>query len=44
MGVCLYEFMCGDLPIGADEEDPFNVYNLLINQKTISYPGYFHDK
>jgi len=26
LGICLYEFMCGDLPFGNDSDDPYDVY------------------
>lgn len=40
LGICMYEFMCGFVPFGEEEEDPFNVYKLIINSK-VEFPPYF---
>lgn len=40
LGVCMYEFMCGFVPFGEEEDDPFNVYRLIINSST-EFPPYF---
>lgn len=26
LGICCYEFICGSLPYGEDEEDPYKLY------------------
>ena len=26
IGICFYEFICGFLPYGEDQEDPFLIY------------------
>ena len=26
IGVCFYEFLCGEIPFGQDTEDPFEIY------------------
>ena len=43
IGICLYEFMCGQVPFGEDCEDPFEVYQLLSSQP-LQYPVYFLTK
>lgn len=43
LGVCLYEFICGGLPFGEEEEDPFEIYQEIV-KKPISYPAYMADK
>lgn len=40
LGVCMFEFMCGFVPFGEDEDDPFNVYKLILNSK-LQFPPYF---
>ena len=32
LGVCLYEFCCGILPFGENEEDPTNIYMSVLNE------------
>lgn len=43
IGVCLYEFMCGYVPFGDDVEDPYQIYQEIINT-SLSYPNYMNDK
>ncbi len=31
----MYEFKCGFVPFGEDEEDPYNVYKLILNHNII---------
>ena len=40
LGVCMFELMCGFVPFGEDEDDPFNVYKMIINSK-LQFPPYF---
>ena len=40
LGVCMFEFMCGFVPFGEDEDDPFNVYKIVINGQ-LKFPPYF---
>ena len=40
LGVIMFEFMCGFLPFGEDEDDPFNVYKEVINGR-LQFPPYF---
>lgn len=30
VGICLYEFMCGTVPFGEDQEDPYDIYEEII--------------
>ena len=32
LGICMYEFLCGFVPFGEEEDDPYNVYKLIINE------------
>ena len=32
IGICLYEFCCGCLPFGENEEDPTNIYVSVLNK------------
>ena len=32
IGICLYEFCCGMLPFGENEEDPTNIYASVLNE------------
>ena len=40
LGVCMYEFQCGYVPFGEEEEDPFDIYKLILNCN-YDYPKYF---
>eukprot|EP00362_Geleiidae_sp_MMETSP1317_P000988 CAMPEP_0201281350 /NCGR_PEP_ID=MMETSP1317-20130820/2474_1 /ASSEMBLY_ACC=CAM_ASM_000770 /TAXON_ID=187299 /ORGANISM="Undescribed Undescribed, Strain Undescribed" /LENGTH=102 /DNA_ID=CAMNT_0047590961 /DNA_START=235 /DNA_END=543 /DNA_ORIENTATION=+ len=39
LGCILYEFLCLDVPFGADFEDPQDVYNAVLNSR-LKYPGF----
>ncbi|CAD8121760.1 unnamed protein product [Paramecium sonneborni] len=43
VGCCLYEFLCGGLPFGEDQEDPFEIYKEIV-KNSIHYPQYITDK
>jgi cGMP-dependent protein kinase len=30
--ICMFEFVCGGVPYGENEEDPMNVYLAIINK------------
>ncbi len=30
LGICMFEFMCGFVPFGEEEEDPYNVYKMIL--------------
>ena len=37
ISICMYEFMCGEVPFGEKDEDPMEIYFEIIN-KTLSFP------
>lgn len=39
MGVILYEFVCGAVPFGEEEEDPYSVYECVLTHR-LKYPNY----
>ena len=39
IGIILYEFVCGSLPFGEEEDDPFKVYNKVLDH-VLKYPSY----
>ena len=43
LGVCMFEFMCGLVPFGEEEEDPYSIYKLIMKAEKIEYPNYFND-
>lgn len=43
LGVCLYEFMCGELPYGEDLDNPFDIYKEIMN-KVLTFPSFVKDK
>lgn len=44
IGVCLFEFMCGYVPYGEEQQDPYEIYLEIVNSKEIRFPSYIHDK
>jgi len=38
MGIILYEFVCGGVPFGEEDEDPFVVYEKILHE-SIRYPA-----
>jgi cGMP-dependent protein kinase len=32
IAICMYEFMCGGLPFGDDEDEPMEIYLAIINK------------
>ncbi|CAG9331746.1 unnamed protein product [Blepharisma stoltei] len=39
VGIMLYEFMCGGVPFGEEEEDPFAIYEKVLERRLI-YPAF----
>jgi cGMP-dependent protein kinase len=37
VGICLFEFMCGYVPFGEDNEDPYDIYEKIIKEE-LKYP------
>ena len=44
LGICLYEFVCGMVPFGEEEEDPYQIYKLIMRTQEIPYPHYYKDQ
>ena len=43
IAICMYEFICGKVPFGEDEEDPMDVYYQIVNENLI-FPSFVQDK
>ncbi|EAR84179.1 CGMP-dependent kinase 5-1 (macronuclear) [Tetrahymena thermophila SB210] len=43
VGICLYEFMCGQVPYAEDAQDPYEIYE-EINSKDIKFPPFLKDR
>eukprot|EP01017_Pseudomicrothorax_dubius_P037724 TRINITY_DN5571_c0_g1_i12.p1 TRINITY_DN5571_c0_g1~~TRINITY_DN5571_c0_g1_i12.p1 ORF type:complete len:695 (+),score=193.25 TRINITY_DN5571_c0_g1_i12:402-2486(+) len=43
IGVCLYEFVCGQVPFGEEAEEPYDIYEEII-KKDVKYPSFLKDK
>lgn len=42
LGVCAYELICGNVPFGEDTDDPYEIYEQVI-QKKLEFPSYVTD-
>ena len=42
IGICLYEFYCGELPFGEEEEEPMKIYLAIINNNIV-FPNFVKD-
>ena len=38
ISICMYEFMCGEVPFGEKDEDPMEIYFTIIN-KNLTFPN-----
>lgn len=38
LGICLYEFLCGKVPFGEDLEDPYDIYEAIL-EYNLAFPG-----
>lgn len=38
----MYEFMCGFVPFGEDEEDPYKIYYAVVSSK-LKFPDFFNE-
>ena len=38
----MYEFLCCAVPFGEDADDPYQIYNEILNSK-LTFPGWFND-
>nr|CAD79354.1 cGMP-dependent protein kinase [Paramecium tetraurelia] len=43
IGICMYEFMCGGVPFGEELEDPYQIYEEIMNTQ-IKYPTFLKDR
>ncbi|CAK84769.1 unnamed protein product (macronuclear) [Paramecium tetraurelia] len=43
IGICMYEFMCGQVPYAEEAEDPYEIYE-EIQKKQLSYPQFLKDR
>lgn len=39
IGIMLFEFVCGFVPFGEDEEDPYKIYTKIL-ERVLKYPAY----
>ena len=45
IGICLYEFMCGEVPFANNLTDPYEIYEEIINSGgEIKYPSFLIDE
>jgi cGMP-dependent protein kinase len=35
LGICLFEFLCGSVPFGEDFEDPYDIYEAILEYRII---------
>ncbi|CAD8075753.1 unnamed protein product [Paramecium primaurelia] len=43
IGICMYEFMCGGVPFGEELDDPYQIYEEIMNTQ-IKYPTFLKDR
>lgn len=44
LGICLYELLVGIVPFGEEEDDPYYIYQCIINSKGIEFPSFLDDE
>ena len=42
IAICMFEFICGKVPFGEDEDDTMDVYYAIVNENLI-FPSFVHD-
>ena len=42
IAICMFEFICGKVPFGEDEDDTMDVYYQIVNENLI-FPSFVHD-
>ena len=40
----MYEFLCGGVPFAEEAEDPYEIYNEIVNTNRVKYPSSLKDK
>lgn len=43
IGICLYEFLCGAVPYAENAEDPYEIYEEIMN-KPLQFPSFVKDR
>jgi cGMP-dependent protein kinase len=43
VGIMLYEFLCGGVPFGEEEEDPYVIYEKVL-ERALRYPNFLDSK
>ena len=39
LGICLYEYICGMVPFGEEKEDPYEIYESILDYR-LTYPSF----
>lgn len=43
LGIIMFELMCGYVPYGEEEEDPYKIYFQVVSQK-LKFPHFFMEE
>ena len=43
LGIMLYEFVCGGVPFGENEEDPYRIYSIVLDNR-LKFPNFLQIK
>ncbi|CAD8072813.1 unnamed protein product [Paramecium primaurelia] len=43
MGICMYEFMCGGVPYAEEQDDPYEIYEEIMNTQ-LKFPTFIRDR